>query len=137
MKLSPIVKKESLRVAIGSFVFCVIMILVFMLVGHYNTLVLLGGFYSTALASLNFFLMCVSKQKEIDMDKSRAKSFSMLSYNLRTLAILVLVIVGYALLDLNLIALLIPLLFPRIVILFITFKLMKNKGDENTDEYIG
>ena len=129
MKLSPVVKKESFRIAVGCFSLMAIMLFVFFIFKQFSSNVLIGAVISTTLASLNFFLMCVSKQKELEMQAKRAKLFSVFSYNVRNLIMLGIIIIGYTVFKLNIIALLAPLLFPRITILVLTFTIYKKGGE--------
>ena len=135
MKLDPAVKKETFHITVGVSAMCAVMLLVYFILGKFSLTVLWSALLSSALVILNFFLMCVSKQHEISMPPENAKRFSMLSYNVRMLAMLGIIIVSYLVFDFNLPALLIPLIFPRITILIMTFTILKKQnGAENGSE---
>lgn len=135
MKLEPAVKKETFHITVGVLSMCAVMLLVYFVLGKFSLTVLWSALLSSALAILNFFLMCLSKQHEVNLPPVNAKKFSVLSYNVRMLVMIGVIIAAYLALDFNLPALLIPLIFPRITILIMTFTILKKQnGGENTVE---
>ncbi|MEG2769729.1 MAG: ATP synthase subunit I [Oscillospiraceae bacterium] len=136
MKIAKATKEETIHIATGCTILTVVMLAVFFVVKYFTPDLnvfsfVVGGLVSWFLGILNFFLMCLSKQKELDMNPIKGKNFSVLSYNLRTLGMLGIIILCYVVFKLNLVAMLIPLIFPRLTILFMGFTMLKKKkGDD-------
>lgn len=63
MKIQPAVRKETRRIALGTGILSLMMILVFVLVRQFDYTVLLGAAWGTIAAVANFFLMALSVQR--------------------------------------------------------------------------
>ena len=143
MKVQPVIRQQTLRVAAGTLVLCGVMLAVYLLLGALNVPVLLGALLGTACAVLNFFLLGLSVQKAaeemhgtaaaapaaeeddepqqegeqpLSPGAKRAKRSMQLSYAGRMLLTAAVAIAGFTLPFLDGLATVIPLLFPRIVI---------------------
>lgn len=132
MKLQPASKKEVLRMAAGCGICAAAEIAVFGVlrlcgIGQFNYRVILGALGGTAVAILNFALMCLMVQNAAGIqDQKLLKAKVQGSYNLRILFQAAWVAVAFFVPFLNVIAAAIPLLFPTAVIYFlqITGRLM-------------
>ncbi len=132
-KMSPVLR-QFLSVALGE-VFCVaLMIGVYALIGKYSTKVLLGALVGGVLAVVNFFLLTVGVSNAADKaengDPKGAQNFITLSY-IGRMAVLALVLFGAGKSGrFDLLALVLPLVFPRPVISICEFfrKLGEKRG---------
>ena len=140
MKIQEATKRETLHIAAGTLAFSAVMNGVFALLGRWDltvlwgTLTLLSPDFSWV---LNFFLRGLTVQKMAgDPNEKKGKLVLQLSYSLRMLATLAVVVLGVKLACFSWVATVIPLLFPRLTILAMQilgmYKPPKNKegGDE-------
>ena len=125
MKIQEATKRETLHIAAGTLAFSAVMNGVFALLGRWD------------LTVLNFFLLGLTVQKMAgDPNEKKGKLVLQLSYSLRMLATLAVVVLGVKLACFSWVATVIPLLFPRLTILAMQilgmYKPPKNKegGDE-------
>ena len=126
MKLQPASKKEVRRIAIGTAVCDVIMVAgLFLLsqfgIGTFTPLrILLGAVGGSAVAVLNFAIMCLTVQSAVNYDdQKKMKSFIQGSYNgrlaLQALWVVICIIVPH----IHTLAGAAPLLFPNLVIFYL------------------
>ena len=143
MKVQPVIRQQTLRIAAGTLALSCVMLLVYLLLGALNAPVVLGALLGTGCAVLNFFLLGLSVQKAaeemhghaaaadaadaadeqadeneppLSPGAKRAKRSMQLSYAGRMLLTAVVAIAGFTLPFLDGLATVIPLLFPRILI---------------------
>lgn len=118
MKLQEATKRETLHIAFGTLIFSVLMNGVFALLGKWDATVLWGTLLGGGFAVANFFLLALSVQKvAAEADEKRARAKMQMSYSMRMLATVVVGIVGVSVPCFSWVAVLIPLLFPRVTIL--------------------
>ena len=142
MKIEAAVRRETLRIAAGTAVLTVLMVAVFLILKRFDWTVLTGALLGWAAAVGNFFLMALTVQKvaadtkplppeeeapaedeaagpepkPLSEDAKRGKQRIQLSYSLRMLGLGVIAILGVTLPWFHSVAVLLPMLFPRIVI---------------------
>ena len=128
MKPQEAVVKETGHIAIGTLILTAVMLAVFAIIGRFSLSVLLGGLYGSVLAVANFFFLGLTVQRvaesapklqgeEVDPDAVKLAKLKMRqSYMLRMLLGVGLLILALAVLKLNWIACVCPLIFPRITI---------------------
>ncbi|MBQ4435743.1 MAG: hypothetical protein II879_06570 [Clostridia bacterium] len=145
MKVQPAVRQETAKIVLGTGILTVLMIAVFLIIRRFDWTVLTGALLGCAAAVGNFFLMALTVQKAADdmkpiavpeaetadgdeetdedekeqplsEDAKRGKQRVQLSYTLRMLGLGVIAILGVTLPWFHPIAVLLPLLFPRLVI---------------------
>ena len=116
--IDPIVLKETKYILLWELILSILMQAVFLVIGEWDYTVLLGNILSASTAVLNFFLMGVSIQKALEKDENDAKKTIKLSQSYRFLFLIVVLAVGVSIPCFNLWAVLIPILFPRIAIVF-------------------
>ncbi len=146
IRVQETVRKETLRIAAGTAVLTVLMVAVFLLLGMFDWTVLLGAVYGCFFAVLNFFLMALAVQKAAESmngvqlppeeevpegeeapekplspQAQEAKKRMQLSYHLRMLMLIAAAGIGVAAPCFHAVAALMPLLFPRLVIMVIGF----------------
>lgn len=127
MKLQPNVKKEIVRIVGGTVTCTAIMWVVFAVLAivlpayvAFDSTVVLGGFLGALVASLNFFALCITVQLVTEKaNPAAAKGLMQISYNIRLLLQAVWCILAIQLAGVHFIAGLLPLLFPRIVIVYL------------------
>ncbi len=115
-KIDPTVLKETGYIATMVFIFSLALQSVFLIIGKWDYTVLLGNLLGFVAAVGNFFLMGLSVQSSLGKEEKDAKNLMKISQSLRLLLIFVIVVVGFLLSVFNTIAVVIPLLFPRIAI---------------------
>ena len=122
--VQPAVKKETKKVAIGTFV-CVILMWAVFGIGHlaapeqipFDYTVILAGFIGGVVAVLNFFLMGLTVQKVVSMEDDKQAATKMkTSYTQRMTFQILWGILAIAVPCFQFAAGLLPLLFPNIVI---------------------
>ena len=139
MRINDTVRKETAFVIGFSFVLCVVMQSVYLIVGAFSVRSLIATFISLAIGSLNFFLMGLSLQRALEDTAENAQRRMKASQSLRTLMMLALVVVSIILLGYELpvvLALVIPLLFPRVAVTVRLLRTSKKDQDQegNADE---
>ncbi len=109
-----VVLKETRFIAIFVLLGSLLMQAVYLVIGQWDYTVLLGNLLGAAVAVGNFFLMGLTVQKCLTMSPDDAKKRMKLSQQGRLLMMLVICMIGAAVPCCNTIAVLIPLLFPRV-----------------------
>lgn len=117
MKVDKTVVKETKYITTFVVIFSMLMQAVFLIVGRWNYTVLLGNLWGAAVAIGNFFVMGLFVQKAVTQDEKDARQTVKASQSLRFAGIFVLTVIGILIPFLNSIAVVIPLVFPRIAIM--------------------
>lgn len=115
-KIDPTVLKETGYIAALVFIFSLLLQSVFLIIGKWDYTVLTGNLLGFVAAVGNFFLMGLSVQSSLGKDEKDAKNLMKVSQSLRLLLVFVIALIGYLVPVFNTIAVLIPLLFPRIAV---------------------
>ncbi len=119
MKLDATVKRETSYIALWTGVLSVAMQIGFAVSGRWDYTVLLGNIFSALVAVGNFLLLGITIQKAVSKnDEKEARNIIRTSHSLRTLMLFVWAALGALIPCFNLWTSLVPLLFPRIAILF-------------------
>ena len=148
MKVQPAVRQETAKIAVGTAILTVLMVAVFLILRRFDWTVITGALLGYIAAVGNFFLMALTVQKAADdmkpietpeaekaedaeeadgddrkdvplsEDAKRGKQRMQLSYTLRMLGMGVIAILGVTLPWFQSVAVLLPMLFPRLVIAF-------------------
>ena len=155
MKVQPAVRQETKKIALGTAVLTVLMVVVFLILRRFDWTVVTGALLGYAAAVGNFFLMALTVQKAADdmkpipqleadapegtedtdeedkdaplsEDAKRGKQRIQLSYTLRMLGLGVIAILGVILPWFQSVAVLLPMLFPRIVIALEGIRMNRN-----------
>ena len=139
MKVQETVKKETMHIAVGTLLFTAVMLLVFFILGRLDQPVVLGALLGSSFAILNFFLLGLSVQKSVSSDNAtRGKLVMTLSYSLRMLAMMGVVVAGLALPYFSWVTVVVPQFFPRLTIsgmqLLGMYKPEKKEETEEGDE---
>ena len=115
-KVDPTVLQETRYIATWVLVFSAFTQAVFLIIGKWDTTVILGNLYSALIAVGNFFLMGLSVQKALGKEEKDAKAVIKVSMLYRTLLLIILTGVGIFLPFLSIWTVIIPLFFPRVAI---------------------
>lgn len=115
-KIDSTVLKETAYIALFTLIFSVLMQAVFLIIGKWNYTILLGNLLGATAAVCNFFLMGLSVQSALDKEEKDTKSTMKLSQTLRMLLLFIVAVVGHVAPCFNLLAVVIPYIFPRIAI---------------------
>ena len=110
--VDPEVKRSTRYIALVVLVGSLLLQAVFLLIGKWDIMVLLGNLLGAATAILNFFIMAQTVAKALASgDKENASKKTQLSRSMRMLLMALVLVVGH-LLGLNIFAVAIPLVFP-------------------------
>ena len=120
-KISPVVCKETAYIAVWVAIFSIFMQAIFLVLQKWNLSVLFGNLLSGVAVILNFFLMALTVQNALQKEEKEAQNYMKLSQSLRFLFLAVVVIVGFTFPIFHSVAVLLPVFFPRIAILFRSF----------------
>ncbi len=115
-KIDKTVRKETVYIAAWVAVFSVLMQAVFLILNRWDYTVLLGNLLGAVAAVGNFFVMGLSVQSAIQKEEKAAKATLKASQSLRMFALFAIAAIGVLLPCFHSIAMLLPLLFPRIAI---------------------
>lgn len=132
MKINSTVKKETAFVLGFTFVLCAILQSVYLICGFFSPRALAATAVAWLLSGANFLLMGLTVQKALEDTEENAKKRMKASQSMRSLMMLVVLVVSILILGSELptiLALLIPLLFPRIAL---TVRVMRVKQTETT-----
>lgn len=118
-KIDPVVKKETVYVAVWTVVLTVLMHAVFLILGKWELPVLWGSILGAAVTVLNFLLLGIGVQIAVSKSEEKeAKNTVRTSHTLRWILLVALAVAGIAIPFLNALATILPLLFPQIAMLF-------------------
>ena len=118
VKIDKTVIKETKYIASFVVIFSVLMQAIFLIISKWNYTVLLGNLWGAAVAVGNFFLMGIFVQKAVAQDEKDARQTVKASQSLRMVCIFLLIVIGILIFKQtpSRVAMLIPLVFPRISI---------------------
>ncbi|MBQ7010503.1 MAG: hypothetical protein IJN63_02260 [Clostridia bacterium] len=117
-KTDPTVIKETKYIALWCIIFSVLMQAVYLVASLWSVKVLLGNLLGLVISVGNFFLLGLTVQKAVTKDEKEAKTVMKLSQTYRNLGIVVLVGLGIILDCFDTVAVILPVFFPRIAIVF-------------------
>ena len=121
--------KETLKIAAGSLILAGIMYAVFAITGHFSASVVSGGLLGVFAAVLNFALLALTLELSLGKGAARAQGIMGVSYVVRLFIIGAVVVFAIKSPHMNYIAAVIPLVFPRVVIMILNL-LHKVKKEE-------
>ena len=118
IKADSVVKKETKYIAFFSIILSLLMQATFIALKKWDYTVLLGNLLSLVIAVSNFYIMGITVQKAVTMEVSDAKKLMKSSQSLRTAGMFLAIAIGVVAPWFNVIALIVPVFFPRIAISF-------------------
>lgn len=129
MKLQPASRKEISRIAVGTLVCDGIMIAGLFLLSQFGigkfelSRILLGAACGSAVAVLNFTILCLTVQSAVEIEnKRKMKARFQLSYNIRLALQAVWVVACFLIPQIHFAAGAAPILFPNVVIFYLQSK---------------
>lgn len=120
-KVDATVVKETKYIAAWVLLLSVLMEAVFLILRQWNLTVLWGNLLGAGTAVLNFFLMGLGVQNSLKKEDKDAKTAIRLSQLYRNLMLLAVALVGLLVSVFHSWAVIVPLFFPRIAIMFHPF----------------
>ncbi len=120
-KIDKVVLKETKYIATVTIILSVLMQSVFLVMGKWTYMCLLGNLLGAFAAVLNFFLMGLTVQKAVIKEEKEAKNLMKVSQTSRLFMMLLFALVGYLVSVFNLLSVIIPYLFPRIAVMLRPF----------------
>lgn len=116
-KIDATVKKETLYIAVFTFIFSLLLQSVYLILGRWDYTVLLGNLLGGVAATANFFIMGLTVQKALGKEEKDAKNLMKLSQSLRLFMLFAVALIGYLVPVFNMVAVVVPFLFPRIAVI--------------------
>ena len=120
-KIDKVVLRETAYIAIWTLIFSALLQSTFLMLGKWSVPVLLGNVYGAAAAVLNFFAMGLSVQKALTKEQKDVQAYIKATGTLRLFALFAVTVVGVLLFRTAVLAVAIPLLFPRAAIMLRPF----------------
>ncbi len=113
-KIDAAVVRATLYIGAWELVLSALMQAVFLVGGWWDITVLWGNLLGGAAAVLHYFLMGITVQKALKKEEKEAKDLMKLSLTLRNMMLVAVMVIGFVFDCFNVIALLVPMLFPSI-----------------------
>ena len=117
-KVDSAILKETKYLSVWVGMLSLLMQAVFLILRRWDYTVLLGNLLGALAALGNFFLMGLSLQRALGKEEKEAKGAMKVSQAYRTLLMLVLLVVGVVLPCFHTVAVIVPVFFPRIGMIF-------------------
>lgn len=117
-KIDKTVIRETVYIAAFTFILSALVQSVFLIFHYWDYTVLLGNLLGYVAAVLNFFLMGLTVQKAVTLNEEDAKTRVKFSQMLRLFMLAAFALVAGVFKCFNLLTFIIPLLFPRIAVMF-------------------
>ena len=127
-KVDKTVLKETVFVFSFILIFSVLMQAVYLVLGKWELSVLLGNILGAVAAGGNFFLLGLTVQSALGKDEKEAKNRMKLSQMLRLLMLFVVAMIGYLVPVFDIVAVVIPFVFPRVAVALRYFFIKKKEG---------
>ena len=126
MKIDKAIKQESIYLLIG-------VVILSAICGAFDYTVILGNILGGGIAVFNFFLMGITLQKSLtDTEIKTAENRMKMSQSFRFLMLIIVAVIGGALPCFNIVAVVIPFFFPRVVMTIRGLKI-KDSPKANTE----
>lgn len=134
MKLQGATRRETLHIGLGVLAGCVVMNLIYLVLGKWGLPTLWGTLLGGGWAVLNFLLLGLTVQAvAADTNEGRGRSKMQLSYSLRMLGTLGVAVLGFLLPCFSWPAAVLPLLMPRLTILVMQLLGLYRPSKEKAD----
>lgn len=126
-KINSVVIKETKKIAAGVICLDILTLLIYLLFVRLDVRVILSLVIGSVLAVGNFLVMGIFLQRAIKKDQSAVKTYVRLSYTYRMLIIFIVLAVCLYSGQFDTIGLLLPLVFPRLIIAINSFLQKKQR----------
>ena len=128
--MDKVVIRETLVMAVWMLIFSAIMQAVFLVIGKWDYTVLLGNLLSYTAMVLNFLAVGVMVQKAVLKDPKDAKLYVRAMGGIRMVAIFAVLVVGIVLDVFNIWTVVIPVFFPRLIVMILPLMGKKSEPKE-------
>jgi len=115
-KINETVLKETYYIAAITLILSMLMQSVFLVISKWDYTILLGNLLGFITVVGNFLLLGLTVQKAVEKEEKEARQLIKTSQSLRLLMLFVVAVIAYFIPFVNIIAVIIPYLFPRIAI---------------------
>lgn len=119
MKFSNDMRANIIKVSMGVLILTALMLVIFAVIKKFDITVLWGALLGCGFTILSFLMLSVSVQMSVDRSKNGAQGLMGISYTVRLMLTAAMVILAIKLPVFNYIAAVIPLIFPRLVIMIL------------------
>ena len=116
-KLDRTVAAETVYISAFTLIFSALMESVFLVLGRWDITVLLGNILGAAASVANFLLMGITVQCALDKEEKDAKTLMKFSQSGRLLMLFAVALIGHLVPVFNLVAVVVPFVFPRIAVM--------------------
>ena len=116
-KLDRTVVAETLYITVFTLIFSVLMQSVYLIIGRWDMTVLLGNILGAVASVANFLLMGVTVQCALNKEEKDAKTLMKFSQSGRLFLLFAVALVGHLVPVFNLVAVVIPFVFPRFAVM--------------------
>ena len=123
------VRRECVYIAAITLILSVLMQAVFLIGGWWDYTVLLGNLWGAAIAIGNFLMLAASVTRAVGKEEKEAAEILRASRTTRTFLLFLFALIGVLIPACHLLAVLIPLFFPRIGIALYPY-VLKNRGEK-------
>lgn len=127
-KVDRTVIQETIFVFAFIVILSVLMEAVYLVLGRWELSVLWGNLLGAVAAGGNFFLLGLTVQSALGKDEKEAKNRMKLSQMMRLLLLFVIAMIGYLVPVFDIVAVVIPFVFPRIAVALRYFFIKKKEG---------
>lgn len=127
-KIDRTVIQETVFVFAFIVILSVLMEAVYLVFGRWELTVLWGNLLGAFAAGGNFFLLGLTVQSALGKDEKEAKNRMKLSQMMRLLLLFVIAMIGYLVPVFDIVAVVIPFVFPRIAVALRYFFIRKKEG---------
>jgi len=115
-KINETVLKETYYIAAITLILSMLMQSVFLVISKWDYTILLGNLLGFITVVGNFLLLGLTVQKAVEKEEKEARQLIKTSQSLRLLMLFVVAVIAYFIPFVNIIAVIIPYLFPRVAI---------------------
>ncbi|MBR3869609.1 MAG: hypothetical protein IKM66_09875 [Clostridia bacterium] len=127
-KIDRTVMQETVFVFAFILIFSVLMEAVYLIIDKWDFPILWGNLLGAFAAGGNFFLLGLTVQSALGKDEKEAKNRMKLSQMMRMLMLFVVALIGYLVPVIDIVAVVIPFVFPRIAVALRYFFIKKKEG---------
>lgn len=127
-KIDRTVMQETVFVFAFIIIFSVLMEAVYLIIDKWDFPILWGNLLGAFAAGGNFFLLGLTVQSALGKDEKEAKNRMKLSQMMRMLMLFVVALIGYLVPAIDIVAVVIPFVFPRIAVALRYFFIKKKEG---------
>ena len=133
-KIDKVVLRETGALALWMLIFSGVMQAVFLVIGKWDYTVLLGNLLSYAVLMLNFFLVGIMVQMAVEKDPKDARQFVKATGGIRMLVMFGLLTLGVVLDCFSTWTVIIPVFFPRVIMLILSRMNKRSEGKEEATD---